>query len=157
MKYKLDSIRLAVDTKAPLQNKKFKDLQGETHSISAAEGKLVLVNVWATWCGPCVAEIPRLKELHTKYKDSMEVFSFSTDSNEQKLRNFIKTNEMNWVNVFNQPEICRAFGSDMGVPQLFLLNEQGVIIYTKSGSADDSLEILEKTLAIHTEKQKVNN
>ncbi len=153
----LDPNRLALNTIAPLQNKKFKDLQGATHSISAPGGKLVLVNIWATWCGPCVGEIPRLKELHSKYKDSLEVFSFSTDANEQKLRNFIKTNEINWVNVFNQPEICQAFGSDMGIPQLFLLNEKGVIIYSKSGSADDSLEILEKTLALHSERQKSNN
>jgi thiol-disulfide isomerase/thioredoxin len=153
----LDPNRLALNTQAPSLNKKFKDLQGADYTISSFGGKLVLVNIWATWCGPCVAEIPRIKEIHTKYKDSLEILSFSTDANEKKLRNFIKTNEINWVNVFNQPEICRAFGSEMGVPQLVLLNEKGVIIYSSSGSEDWDLELLDKTLAFHTEKQKSNN
>jgi thiol-disulfide isomerase/thioredoxin len=154
---RLDPNRLALNTKAPLQNKIFRDLHGSDYSISSSGGKLVLIKIWATWCEPCVAEIPRLKELHSKYKDSLEILAFSTDTNEQKLRDFIKTNEMDWINVINQPEICQAFGSDMGIPQLFLINEKGMIIYPRSGSEDWSLEKLDKTLAIQTEKQKSNN
>jgi thiol-disulfide isomerase/thioredoxin len=151
---KLDTNRLTLNTKAPLQEVVFRDLKGSTHSISSFGKKLVLINIWATWCQPCVAEIPRLKELYSKYGTSVEILSFSTDTDEQKLRNFIRAKDINWVNVFDQPEICRAFGSDMGIPQLFLLNEKGLIIYTKSGSEDNSLETLEKTLALYTENQK---
>ncbi len=154
---RLDPNRLALNTKAPLQNKIFKDLQGSTYSISSSGEKLVLINIWSTSCGPCVAEIPRLKELHSKYKTSVEILSFSTDTDEQKLRNLIKAKEINWVNVFNQPEICQAFGSDMGIPQLFLLNDKGMIIYSRSVSEDWGLDILDKTLDLYTEKQKSNN
>lgn len=154
---KLDTNKLALNTKAPLQEVVFRDLKGSTYSISSFGKKLVLINIWATWCGPCVAEIPRLGELYAKYKTSLEILSFSTDTDEQKLRGFINAKNIDWINVFNQPEICRAFGSEMGIPQLFLLNEKGIIIYSRSASADFTLDILEKSLALYTEKQKSNH
>jgi thiol-disulfide isomerase/thioredoxin len=140
--------RLALNTAAPLQNNVFKDLQGSSYSISSFGKKLLLINIWATWCVPCVEEIPRLKELYAKYKTSMEIISFSTDTDEQKLRNFLKSKDIEWINVFNQPDICSAFGSDKGVPQVFLLNEKGIIVYSRKASADPTLDILEKTLAL---------
>lgn len=154
---KLNTNRLVLNTKAPLQKVVFRDLKGSKYSISSFGKKLVLINIWATWCGPCVAEIPRLGELYAKYKTSLEILSFSTDTDEQKLRGFINTKNIDWINVFNQPEICRAFGSEMGIPQLFLLNEKGIIIYSRSASADYTLDILEKSLALYTEKQKSNH
>jgi hypothetical protein len=99
-------------------------------------------------------EIPKLKELYAKYKTSMEIVSFSTDDDEQKVRNFIKAKDINWINVCDQPEIYRAFGSDKGVPQVFLLNDKGIIIYSRSANADYTLDLLEKTLAFHSEKGK---
>jgi thiol-disulfide isomerase/thioredoxin len=151
---KLDKDRLAVNTAAPLQNKVFKDLQGSSYSISSLGKKLVIVNIWSTSCVPCIEEIPRLKELYAKYKALMEIVSFSTDTEEQKVRDFIKAKNIDWITVANQPEICRIFGSDKGIPQVFLLNEKGVIIYSRSANADPSLDILEKTLAFHAEKEK---
>jgi thiol-disulfide isomerase/thioredoxin len=151
---KLDKDRLAVNTAAPLQNKVFKDLQGSSYSISSLGKKLVIVNIWSTSCVPCMEEIPRLKELYAKYKALMEMVSFSTDTEEQKVRDFIKTKNIDWITVANQPEICRVFGSDKGIPQVFLLNEKGVIIYSRSANADPSLDLLEKTLAFYSEKEK---
>jgi hypothetical protein len=153
---KLDKNRLSVNTAAPLQNKVFKDLQGSSYSISSFGKKLVIVNIWSTTCVPCIEEIPRLKELYAKYKGLMEIVSFSTDTEEQKVRNFTKTKNIDWITVANQPEICRIFGSDKGIPQVFLLNEKGIIIYSRSANADPSLEILEKTLGLYTEKEKSN-
>jgi len=151
---KLNKNRLAVNTAAPLPNKVFKDLRGSSYSISSFDKKLVIVNIWSTSCVPCMEEIPRLKELYAKYKALMEMVSFSTDTEEQKVRDFIKTKNIDWITVANQPEICRIFGSDKGIPQVFLLNEKGVIIYSRSANADPSLDILEKTLGLYAEKEK---
>lgn len=153
----LDSGRLGLNRKAPLPDKVFKDLKGSSYSISSFGNKLVLVNVWATWCVPCMEEIPKLKELYAKYNPLMEIVSFSTDDDEQKVRNFIKAKDINWINVHDQPEISRAFGSDKGVPQVFLLNDKGIILYSRSAKADYTLDILEKTLAYYAEQQKSNH
>lgn len=151
---KLDADRLAVNTKAPLSQKVFKDLNGSTHSISSFGNKLVLVNIWSTSCVPCMEEIPKLKELYAKYKTSMEIVSFSTDDDEQKVRNLLKAKGINWINVCNQPEISYAYGSDIGIPQVFLINEKGMIIYSKLADADTSLALLENKLEQYTEKRK---
>jgi thiol-disulfide isomerase/thioredoxin len=150
---KLNPSRLALNTIAPLRMDTFIDLKGTKYSISTFKSRLVLVNIWATWCKPCVAEIPRLKELYSKYKNFLEILSFSTDTEEQKLRGFIEAKDINWINVFNQPKFCNAFGSDKGIPQLFLLNEKGIILYSRFASADASLDILDKTLARFAENQ----
>jgi thiol-disulfide isomerase/thioredoxin len=150
---KLDPSRLALNTIAPLRMDTFIDLKGTKYSISSFKSRLVLVNIWATWCKPCVAELPRLKELYSKYKNFLEILSFSTDTEEQKLRGFIEAKDINWINVFNQPKFCNAFGSDMGIPQLFLLNEKGIILYSRFASSDASLDILDKTLARFAENQ----
>ena len=151
---KLDADRLALNSKAPLPNKVFKDLNGSTYSISSFGNKLVLVNIWSTSCVPCMEEIPKLKELYARYQTSMEIVSFSTDDDEQKVRNIIKAKGINWINVCNQPEISYAYGSDIGIPQVFLLNEKGMIIYSKLADADTSLEQLENKLEQYTEKRK---
>ena len=143
---KLDESLLALNSEAPLREKKFRDLLGSVYSIMSFKKKLVLVNVWATWCVPCVAEIPMLKYLYNKYKDLVEIVSFSIDTNEEKLRQFIKDREIKWINAFNCIEMFRAYGSDMGVPQLFLIDRNGKIVYSKSKSEDNELELLDKTL-----------
>jgi hypothetical protein len=68
----------------------------------------------------------------------------------------LRQKSIDWITVANQPEICRVFGSDKGIPQVFLLNEKGIIIYSRSSNADPSLDILEKTLEIYAEKEKSN-
>lgn len=149
----LDKDRLSVNRNAPLTDKTFKDLHGSSYTISSFGKKLVLVNIWSTGCVPCVEEIPRLQELYARYKTSMEIISICTDSDEQNIRNFIKAKNIGWINVYDQPEISRAYGSDKGIPQVFLINEKGIILYSRSASADSSLDILEKTLAYYAEKE----
>lgn len=154
---KLQGSILALYTQAPLQNKVFTDLRGTEYSISSFNNKLVLINIWSTGCGPCLEEIPRLKELYEKYNTSLEIISFSTEDDAQYVRNFINAKGIHWINVINQPEITYAFNSDKGIPQFFLLNEKGMIIYSRSANADPTLDQLEKILARYVESRNPTN
>lgn len=143
---KLSDSRLAVNTEAPYRDLKFKDLEGNTYTINSFKGKYLLINIWATWCVPCVAEMPTLKKLHSKYGTSLEFLSFSTDGDEGKLRRFISKENIGWKNVYNRSDICRIYGSDNGIPQVYLIDRNGVIIYSRLESKDYELIALEKLI-----------
>lgn len=143
---KLDQNRLNLNTKAPLLNIPFNDLKGNTHSFETFENKIIIVNIWATWCVPCVAEIPQLKNLYSKYKNKLEIISFSADTDSLKLKKFLIENKIEWVNVENRFDFCNAFGLDKGIPQLFLIDKNGFIIYSRNALQDFDLKILEKIL-----------
>ncbi|MCP6726223.1 TlpA family protein disulfide reductase, partial [Klebsiella pneumoniae] len=61
---------------------KAKDLDGKEIILDAYKGKVVLLNFWATWCGPCRAEIPSLIKLQTKYKDQMQIIGMNVDDDD---------------------------------------------------------------------------
>ena len=61
-----------------------KDINDTEKTISSSENKILLLNFWATWCAPCIKEIPELLELKEKFKDSIEVYFFSVDFNVKK-------------------------------------------------------------------------
>lgn len=108
------------------------DVNGEPLSLAKNQGKVVLVDFWATWCPPCRAELPNLLSTYTKYHDrGFEIVGVSLDDNLQKLMAFTKSMNMPW------PQSCDAQGwngklvGQYGVYQLpssALLNSQGIII-----------------------------
>ncbi|MDR3182540.1 MAG: TlpA family protein disulfide reductase [Planctomycetaceae bacterium] len=73
-------------------------LDGKVLDAKSLDGKVVLLDFWATWCGPCIAEFPHLKKLYAKYKDKgFEIVSFSVDKDTAALRQFVKKNELPWL------------------------------------------------------------
>jgi thiol-disulfide isomerase/thioredoxin len=103
-------------------------------SIKALRGKVVVLDFWATWCGPCVAELPHLKEIYTEYKDrGIEIIGVSLDFPEDKggltkLRTFVKKNNIPWPQYYQgkgwASEFSSSWGID-GIPALFLIDQQG--------------------------------
>ena len=77
-------------------------ISGSTVSIKGLKGKVVVIDFWATWCGPCVAEMPKMKELYAKYRDKgVEFIGVSLDQPKErggldKLKKFVKENEIAW-------------------------------------------------------------
>jgi peroxiredoxin len=109
-----------------------KDLLGNPLSLSQYENKIVLVEFWATWCGPCVAELPNIIQAYNKHhSNGFEVIGISLDQDEQKLKSFLKAKELPWVQYFDgkgwQNKLAAKYGID-SVPATFLLDRQGKII-----------------------------
>ena len=109
-----------------------KDLLGNPLSVSKYEDKVVLVEVWATWCVPCVAELPNIIKAYNKHhSNGFEVIGISLDQDEQKLKSFLKAKEIPWVQYFDgkgwQNKLAVQYGIQ-SIPATFLLDRHGKII-----------------------------
>ena len=74
------------------------DLSGNRLDEKTLEGKVVLLDFWATWCGPCIAEFPHLKVLYQKYKGKgFEIVSYNVDADQEKLRDYLERHPLPWI------------------------------------------------------------
>ena len=111
-------------------------LDGDSASTSSLQGKVVLLNVWATWCHPCRTEIPELRALHARYASrGLELVGVSVDSdgNDDGIREFIKEFAMNYP-IWRDPDerVLTRFLA-IGVPSTFLIDRTGVLRWRKTG------------------------
>jgi thiol-disulfide isomerase/thioredoxin len=109
-----------------------KDLNGQPLSVSALKGKVVLVDFWATWCGPCVAELPNVIAAYQKYHGKgFEIVGVSLDKDQAKLTGFLKEHAMTWAQYFDgqgwQNKLAQQYGIE-AIPATFLLDQQGNIV-----------------------------
>ena len=109
-----------------------KDLDGKPISLEAYRGKVVLLDFWAVWCGPCVAEMPNVKKVYNTYKDKgFEVIGISLDKDEAKLRDFLKENDIPWRQVFDGHGRNSAIPQQYGIrsiPSMWLIDKDGKLI-----------------------------
>jgi peroxiredoxin len=132
----------------PLGDLKFTSLKGEEIDISRYKGKVVLVDFWAMWCGPCIGELPNVKNTYNKYHDhGFEIIGISLDRDRSRLENFIQSNDMPWPQYFDgkgwKNEIAVRFDIH-SIPSTFLLDMDGNVRYANlRGSAlKDAVEDL---------------
>src|SRR5262249_9438930 len=109
------------------------DLDGQPQSLDRYRGKVLLIDFWATWCGPCRAELPNVKAVYRKYKDrGFAVLGVSLDQDREALKAFLKEQQMEWPQLFDgkgwRSEIARRYGL-AAIPRTVLLDRQGVIRY----------------------------
>lgn len=110
------------------------DLIGNTYDFNNSKGRVALVNIWATWCPPCIAEMPSLQKLSNDYKDKIDILIVSNENRDIVYR-FITQNDYNvpaYVFSGKAPETFNV----TSIPRTFLLDRDGNIIIDETGAAN---------------------
>jgi thiol-disulfide isomerase/thioredoxin len=113
---------------APVGAVTMKDLDGRTISSADWQGKVVIVNFWATWCPPCRAEIPDLIALQNKYKDQLLIVGISDDDDPPAaVKKWAAEHNINYPIVMNTPELRKTFAGVSALPTSFIVDRQSRI------------------------------
>lgn len=114
-----------------------KDLDGKSVSLSSFKGKVVLLNFWATWCGPCKAEIPGFVELQEKYQKDLVIVGLSVDDPADKAKAFAAEYKMNYPILLGEgrEDVQDAYGPIWGIPASFLISKDGTVCRKHLGIA----------------------
>src|SRR5262250_973890 len=120
------------------------DLNGKPISLDEDKGKIVLLNFWATWCGPCRAEIPDLIELQKKYKDKLEIIALSMDEDDAaEVKRFAQKAGINYRIGMATDSLQVKYGGVPALPTSFVIDPQGRVVQTHVGLNDPSIYELE--------------
>lgn len=120
------------------------DLDGKPISLDDVKGKIVLLNFWATWCGPCRAEIPDLIELQKKYKDRLAIIALATDEDEPaEVKKFAQKAGINYRIGMATDPLREEYGGIPALPTSFIIDTQGRVVQKHIGLNDPSIYELE--------------
>jgi cytochrome c biogenesis protein CcmG/thiol:disulfide interchange protein DsbE len=136
-----------VPTKAAPLNYTLKDMNGKEAHLSDYKGKVIMLNFWATWCGPCQYEIPMFIKLQEKYRDQGLVFlGVSVDDEAPQLQAYAKEKKMNYPVLVgaDHEELQEAYGPMVGIPTTILIGRDGSICTKYMGA--QSLERFERDI-----------
>ena len=132
---------------------RLKTLDNKALTSKDLEGQIVILEFWATWCGPCVKEVPHLRQLNARYgPKGVRLVSISRDNTRGPVIPFIQQNGMNWTHAIDkeQPqELAGTFGVS-GIPHAFILSPTGEVLWRGHPASID--RPLEEALAKHPPK-----
>jgi cytochrome c biogenesis protein CcmG/thiol:disulfide interchange protein DsbE len=114
-----------------------KDMNGVDVKLASFKGKVILLNFWATWCGPCKAEIPAFVELQKQYARDLVVLGLSVDDPVEKLKPYAAQYKINYPVLvgLGRDDVQDAYGPLWGIPVSFLIGRDGKICTKHMGIA----------------------
>lgn len=115
------------------ENFSIKDLDGKTHTLAGYKGKWVVVNYWATWCPPCLEEIPDLIALHEKRKDIVVLGVALEYKDAKEVRTFVDDNLMNYPVILGDDKLTQQVGPADVLPTTYIFNPQGQLAKVRRG------------------------
>ena len=123
---------------------KLDTLDGKPISLADARGKVILLNFWATWCGPCRAEIPDLIELQNKYKDRLQIIGLTVDDDDPAaVKKVVEKTGINYPVAMASTEVRMKYGGIAALPTSFMLDSEGRVMQKHEGLRDPLLYELE--------------
>src|SRR5215472_4937679 len=124
----------------PAPDFKLDTLEGKPLSLAEYRNKVTLLNFWATWCGPCRAEIPDLVELQNKYKDQLQIIGLVVDDDDKgAIKKFADQFGINYPVAIATDELRVEYGGIPALPTSFLLDAQGRVVQKHEGLHDPVL------------------
>ena len=130
-----------------------RDVSGQPVGTDASRGRVMVVNIWATWCRPCVDEMPQLEqEIWQRFQPDVALIAVATGENARKVRAFRERAKVTFPLVPDpRDEITRRFGGHGLIPRTYVINRSGVIVYETFGysghSVADLAAAVEKAVA----------
>lgn len=141
--------KIAITSNGNFPDFSVSDIRGNKVESSKLRDKLVLIQFWASWCRPCLEELPVLKELNEEYKDQdFKLISFSIDEDSTAFQKAIEKYSMNWTQIFKGRPLFNSLGGS-GVPELYLIDKSGQVIYNRDTINDSDLVLLRNILSEH--------
>ena len=129
---------------------KLQDTQGKTHALGDYRGKVLIVNFWATWCSPCVKEMPSLQRAWQQLsQEAVEVLAINVGEDRNTIVNFIKTHPIGFPVLLDSSMSLTTTWSVKGLPTTYILDPQGQITFQVIGDLEwDDPAILQKVRAL---------
>lgn len=122
------------------------DLKGAKIQLVSYQGKIVLLDFWATWCDPCREEIPHFVELQNKYGgQGLQIIGISMDDEPQPVRAFYERFKMNYPVLMGNAKTGELYGGVLGLPIVFLIGRDGRIVAKYVGATD--VQVFDKEIA----------
>jgi thiol-disulfide isomerase/thioredoxin len=125
-----------------------KTIDGKNFTFNSLRGKHVLIDFWGIWCGPCVAEMPKVKEYADKYSDKLTVLGINSGDTKERMVDFLKKNGYDWQQIMSGKDtdnLVLKFNV-AGFPTKFIIDPEGKIIQRYLGSGEKAFEKLDELL-----------
>lgn len=122
----------------PLADFTLPDLQGRSVQLAALRGKVVFVNVWATWCQPCVEEMPTIQQLYERlHGKGLELLAVSLDPlGEQVVAPFMQAHQLGFPTLLDTKSLVQRLYRTTGVPESFIVDKRGILVDKVVGPRD---------------------